>query len=250
MKAPPAVPQFDEVFVYLSEPDLQNQQKRIRGVSWDIQVFWEYLVDSAAKKLPGLRRESKDTGVFWYPLPKTPIRAELTPTNSLYPFLGRARPRQQTGRTLHCLWLGMDFCPAGEFRLGPFENEFSVYLFIREKRPVDVALDLWKERRSSLEKMLTDVSARVSFSRDVLGEPAALDGYHPDPISRRHGLSFVRTVTSMLSAAECLQTFLVFARLYHAVQGVLRRDPARLDVLFEPASLDHQTERAKSFTAR
>lgn len=87
-------PDFSEDFKYADVADASLRNSLIdRTVAARMEALWGALVKDAYRALPGLGRENHPSRVYWLANHQhTPLRAELYPTRTFYPFIGLSGP--------------------------------------------------------------------------------------------------------------------------------------------------------------
>ncbi len=223
-------PNPDEDFKYADIADDSGRNQFIEEtVAARMEAWWGALVHKAYHALPGLAKENRASSVHWIGNHQhTPLRAELSPTRSFYPFIGLTGPigegwRQERSLTLE-IWLSP---PAQTLQRNA---ELVVMLKITRSRPIHTLLRMWRESREELKRLITISGACMDFGFGDDRDPEALDEYRLDP-SRRHRLMILWRTAEPTDQAKLSCTFTSLARIYHVLQGILRGDCSRISLL-------------------
>jgi hypothetical protein len=214
-------PDFEQDLKYaeIADDSLRNQLID-ETVAARMEAFWGALVHTAYRALPGLGKENRASRVYWLAgHQRTPLRVDLTPTRSFYPFIGLTGPIGEGWRQERCLTLDMWLSPTSEI-LQRRNGELAVNLEITRSRPIGALLRMWRENRQELRSLISISGAALDFGFGDHRDPEALDEYRLDP-SRKHRLMIVRTTGQPTDQATVARTFSSLARIYRR-----RFDPA------------------------
>jgi len=149
--------------------------------------------------------------------------------------MGMPVPKQGEFHREKGLCLRFHFSPP----IPSFREDASVgiRLFIERALPVKSLLALWTQRRDDVENLIQTTKSKVCFG-DTLrehAEPCALDGYHLAK-SRKHRIDFAIELPQISEASSVSTPVVALAKIYHAVQGLVRGDATRLTILHRPRS--------------
>lgn len=224
-------PDFAADFKYVDIADASLRNSLIDGtVAARMEALWGALVKDAYRALPGLGKENRASRVYWLEHHQhTPLRAELSPTRTFYPFIGLSGPVGQGWRQEKCLALDMWLSPPAQ-TLERRNAELVVFLEITRSRPIHMLLRMWKESREELKRLISMSGAGLDFGFGDDHDPEALDKYRLDP-SRRHRLIILWKTGELTQPANLSRTFTSLARIYHVLQGGLRGDSSRISLL-------------------
>jgi hypothetical protein len=224
-------PDFGEDFKYaeIADDSLRNQLIE-ETVAARMEAFWGALVHTAHRELPGLGKENRASRVYWLSgHQQTPLRVDLSPTRSFYPFIGLTGPIGEGWRQERCLTLDIWLSPPSEILEGR-NAELAVNLEITRSRPIRALLRMWRENRQDLRSLISISGAGLDFGFGDHRDPEALDEYRLDP-SRKHRLMMVWRTGEPTDQATLARTFTSLARIYHVLQGILRGDSRRVSLL-------------------
>jgi len=224
-------PDFAEDFRYADIADASVRNSRIDGtVARRMEALWGALIKDAYRALPGLGRENRASRVYWLEDHQhTPLRADLSPTRSFYPFIGLSGPIGQGWRQEKCLTLAIWVSPPAQ-TLQRRNAELTIFKEITRSRPIHMLLRMWKQNREDLKRIISMSGAGLDFGFGDHLDPEALDEYRVDP-SRRHRLMMVWSTGEPTEPTNLARTFTSLARIYHVLQGVLRGDSSRISLL-------------------
>ena len=229
-RAPERFPNPDEDFKYADIADDSRRNQLIEEtVAVRMEALWEALAHKAYRALPGLAKENRASPIHWLGNHQhTPLRAELSPTRSFYPFIGLTGPIGEGWRQERCLTLEIWLSPPDQ--TAQRNAELAVFVRITRSRPIHTLLKMWRESREELKSLIVMSGARLDFGVGDHQDPEALDEYRLDP-SCRHRLMIVWRTAEPTDQATLSCTFASLARIYHVLQGILRGDPSRLCLL-------------------
>lgn len=197
--------------------------------------IWDHAVRCVYSDVPGFSKESRASGVYWsiYPNPLlVHLWAEFAPTRKFYAFAG-APPHVSghvRGQSCLCLRVALGLHPPMPELPDP--GRLTISLFVERSVPVKSLLAAWGQRRDDLAHLLQNAGCKVSFG-DLMREqkgPYALDGYKLSK-SRKHQVGFGCELPRIDVPAQITTPVVALAKIYHAIQGIVRGDAARLAIL-------------------
>jgi hypothetical protein len=196
---------------------------------------WDYAVHHVYSHIPGFGKESRASGVYWrvYPNPLFVIVfAEFLPTRRFHALAGAPIPTSGQVRSESCLILRLSLSLHPPMAELPEPASLRLGMYVERAQPVKSLLTLWNQTRDEFAQLIHVAHLEVCFG-DLMKaqpEPYALDRYRLAR-SRKHGVSFGRELICINSASEITTPILALAKVYHAVQGNIRGDATRLNVL-------------------
>ncbi|MBI1955821.1 MAG: hypothetical protein HYS38_05460 [Acidobacteria bacterium] len=210
---------FDYDYYKIADDVLRNHRIK-ETIASELSVLWKSLIHLAFRELPGLSKENKNKGVYWLlGFRHTPVRAELAPNRFFYPFAGFPAPergwREETGLAL-ALW----FTPPLPDRRE--SSRLEAVLTVQRAVPVKALLSLWNDKRDELKKLIE--------TAEPTSDSNALDRYWSTS-GRRHWIQFTSEFKRGERFDEIMPKFLALARIYHVLQGTIRKDCRRVSLL-------------------
>ena len=197
--------------------------------------IWDHSVRYVYSRIPGFGRESRASGVYWsaHPNPLFVILwAEFLPTRRFHALAGAPAPMPGQVRGGGCLNLRFSLSLHTPMPDLPKPASVRVSLYVERAQPVKSLLAIWDESRNDFARLMQAASLTACFGdlMEAQPEPYALDRYELAH-SRKHCISLCREFEHINEATEVVTPILALAKIYHAIQGVIRGDTTRMMML-------------------